>query len=259
MDFFLKAGWDWEPTVIAGCAALAACYLALVREPLRALSFLGGVLLLFLDLVSPIDALGDHYLFSAHVVQHFLLALVIPVLWLLGIPRRLAEKALQKPALAAMESVLAKPLLAWPLAVGTMLAWHVPAFFNAALASGGLHIFQHLSFLVTGTIFWWPILHPIEERRLVALGGISYLFSACVACSLLGAVLTFVAPGLYPAYLNPEDAAGILPVIRDGWGLDPKNDQQLGGLLMWVPGCLVYLSGIMLTAARWFTAQEAVP
>jgi cytochrome c oxidase assembly factor CtaG len=261
-ELFASA-WDWEPSVVAGCAALAAGYLALVRgsAPARTFSFLSGVLLLLLDLVSPVDTLGDQYLFSAHVFQHFLLALVIPALWLMGIPRRIGEAALRQPLISRVERVLARPLAAWPVGVGAMIVWHVPALFNAALASQALHILQHLSFLVTGAIFWWPILHPIEERRLAALGGIAYLFSACVACSLLGALLAIARPGLYPVYLNPVDRFGILALVRDGWGLDPKNDQQLGGMLMWVPGCFVYLSGIMLTAVRWYATSEraAVP
>ena len=76
-----------------------------------------------------------------------------------------------------------------------------------------------------------------------ALAGVSYLFSACVCCSLLGAFLTFGPVGLYPAYLNPPARF---------WGLDPKSDQQLGGMLMWVPGCFVYLSGILSTVLRWY-------
>ena len=106
-----------------------------------------------------------------------------------------------------------------------MLVWHIPTFFNAALANQPLHIFEHLSFLATGTLFWWPIV----EQRLTPLSAITYLFSACVSCSLLGAALSFSEPGMYPAYLHPEDSLGILPLLRDGWGLDPKNDQQLAG------------------------------
>jgi putative membrane protein len=254
----LASAWDWQPSVVAGCAALAIGYVALVRgrAPARTVSFLSGVLLLLLDLVSPVDTLGDQYLFSAHVLQHFLLALVVPALWLMGMPRGIAEGALRQPLISRVERMLVRPLAAWPLGVGAMIVWHVPALFNAALASESLHIFQHLSFLVTGTIFWWPILHPMEERRLAALGGIAYLFSACVACSLLGAVLAIARPGFYPVYLNPVDRSGIVSLVRDGWGLDPKNDQQLGGMLMWVPGCFVYLSGIMLTAARWYATSE---
>jgi putative membrane protein len=231
--------WDWEPSVVVGCAALTIGYVAIARKRgfRRALYFLAGVVLLLLDLVSPIDALADRYLFSAHIVQHFLLALVIPPLLLLGTPR------LHLGALNKLERVLGQPPVSWLLGVGTMLAWHIPLLFNEALANDGLHVFQHLSFLVTGAIFWWPILGPLEDRHLPALAAVSYLFSACVCCSLLGAFLTFSPVGLYPAY------TGYL-------GLDPKSDQQLGGLLMWVPGCFVYLSGILATVMRWYGAER---
>lgn len=231
--------WDWEPSVVIGCAALAIGYLALVRKHgfRRVPWFLAGVLLLLLDLVSPLDTLADRYLFSAHVVQHFLLALVIPPLLLLGTPR------FDLGRLNKLERAIGQPPVSWLLGVGAMLAWHIPVLFNAALANDGLHIFQHLSFLVTGTIFWWPILAPLEDRHLSALAAVSYLFSACVCCSLLGAFLTFAPVGLYPTY------AGYM-------GLDAKSDQQLGGLLMWVPGCFVYLSGILATAMRWYAKER---
>jgi putative membrane protein len=244
--------------VLIGCAGLVVGYVALVGpgRPAKAASFLTGVLLLLLALVSPLDTLGDAYLFSAHVVQHFLLALIIPPLWLLGTPRALAETALRITLIRRIEHVLAQPPVAWSLGVGTMIAWHLPPLFNAALANDALHIFQHLSFLITGTIFWWPLLVPVEEQRLAPLHSIAYLFSACVCCSLLGALLTFSPPGAYPAYATPDDGLGILRLVRHDWGLDPKTDQQLGGLLMWVPGCFVYLSGILATAARWYGAAE---
>jgi putative membrane protein len=256
----LLSTWDWEPSVIVGCLALAVAYLAVARRAsvIRKVSFLSGVLLLFLDLVSPLDRLGDEYLLSAHVVQHFLLALVIPGLLLLGIPRYLAEAALRRRAIARVEKVLAIPTLAWFLGVGTMLVWHIPVLFNAALANDALHIFQHLSFLVTGAIFWWPIWSPLEERRLRMLGATAYLFTACTACSILGAALTFMPVGAYPAYLAPANPDNIQRLIRTEWELDPKNDQQLGGMLMWVPGCLVYLMAILTSFARWYSASEQV-
>lgn len=251
--------WDWEPSIVIGCVALAIGYWVIARKHgLNRIGYwMAGVLLLLLDLVSPIDTLGDQYLFSAHILQHFLLALIIPPLLLLGTPRWFADAALQKPVLRKIERVLGHPPVSWLLGVGTMLAWHIPVFFNAALANDTLHIFQHLSFLVTGTIFWWPIVGPLENRHLPALGAVSYLFSACACCSLLGAFLTFGPIGLYPAYLNPEDKFGILSLVRDGWGLDPRSDQQLGGLLMWVPGCFVYLSGILSTVLHWYSAPDS--
>ncbi len=250
--------WDWEPSIIIGCLALAAGYLGFARPRRLAqtVSFLSATLLLLLDLVSPIDTLGDTYLFSAHVLQHFLLALIIPPLWLLGMPRPLMESALNQSWIRRGERALSRPAVAWTLGVGAMLGWHVPALFNAALASDALHIFQHLSFLVTGTIFWWPVAGPLEQHRLPPLPAIAYLFSACTACSLLGAVLTFTPPGWYPAYLNPAGDPAVVRLIRAGWGLDPRADQQLGGLLMWVPGCLVYLSAILSRVAGWYAEPE---
>jgi cytochrome c oxidase assembly factor CtaG len=154
----------------------------------------------------------------------------------------LGTPAFELGSLNKLERVLGQPPVSWLLGVGTMLAWHIPTLFNAALANDGLHVFQHLSFLVTGTIFWWPIFGPLEDRHLSTLPAVSYLFGACVCCSLLGAFLTFGPVGLYPAY------TGYM-------GLDAKSDQQLAGLLMWVPGCFVYLSGILAVVRRWYNAE----
>jgi len=244
---FLLSAWDFEPSIVIGCAALVIGYLLFSGRAGRTYYFLGGILLLFLDLVSPLDRLADEYLLSAHVLQHFLLALIIPILIVLGAPRSISNFTPQF-----------HPVMAWLLGVGTMLLWHVPVFFNAALANQALHIFQHLSFLITGTIFWWPVLAPREENRLAAMPAVTYLFSACTVCSLLGAALTFFPPGAYPAYVHPEDQLSIHVLIRNGWGLDAKGDQQLAGMLMWVPGCFVYLSVILATVARWYCAAEQV-
>lgn len=251
--------WNWEPSVVTGCAALAIGYIAIFRKHglNRAPYFLAGVLLLLLNLVSPLDALADGYLFSAHVLQHFFLALVIPPLLLLGTPRLFAEAALQKTVLARTERLIGHPPVSWLLGVGAMLAWHIPTLFNAALADETLHIAQHLSLLATGVIFWWPIAGPAPRRNLQPLAAVSYLFSACLCCSLLGAFLTFAPPGFYPAYMHPADPVGILPLLRDRWGLDPASDQHLGGLLMWVPGCFVYLTGILTRVARWYAEPSS--
>jgi putative membrane protein len=184
----------------------------------------------------------SQYPFSAHIVQHFLLALVIPLFMLLGTPRWFAEAALRRPILRRIEHMVGQPPASWLLGVGAMLTWHIPAFFNAALANEGLHIFQQLSFLIGGAIFWWPIFGPLRDRHLPAFGAVAYLFSACVCCSLLGAFLTF-GPVLYSHHPNN---------VR----VDPRSDQQLGGMLMWVPGCFVYLSGILSTVMRWYGAER---
>ena len=96
----LTSAWNWEPTVLAGCAALAAGYVVVARPlGIRAVSFMAGVLALLLALTSPLDTLGDTYLLSAHMLQHFLLILVVPPLLLLGIPPRVAERVRRRPVL----------------------------------------------------------------------------------------------------------------------------------------------------------------
>ncbi|MFY9907056.1 MAG: cytochrome c oxidase assembly protein [Terriglobales bacterium] len=250
--------WDWEPSVIVGCAALLLAYFAALRFrfPKSAWYFMAGVIVLLLALVSPLDTLGDSYLFSAHMLQHILLILIVPPLLLLGVPRDLAQRILRISLARRAERVLSRPILAWTLGVGTMWLWHWPPLYNAALAHEPIHIVEHLMFLVTATIFWWPVLGPIEELRLASLGAVVYVFGACVAHTVLAILLTFAPLGLYPAYLQPPDTLNILPLIRDRWGLTPRADQQWGGLLMWVPACLVYLSVLLATLMRWYRTPE---
>ncbi len=254
----LVHGWHWKPEVLAGCIALAGAYLVATGfRPGRGLLFwTSGSLVLLVSLVSPIDTLSHHYLFSAHMLQHLLLVLVVPPLLLLGLPGQTMHRLLRRPLLARIERMLRQPVVGWGLATGAMWVWHLPSLYGAALASDGVHVLQHLVFLVTATIFWWPLLAPLPDRRFAAPVAVVYLFAAMAAASVLGIVLTFAAPGLYPAYLSPEDEHGILPLIRDGWGLMPAVDQQAGGLLMWVPSNAIYLWALIATLVRWFNAPE---
>jgi putative membrane protein len=257
-EFFLSA-WDWKPSVLIGCAALIVMHAWAVRFRLsrKAAPWLIGVLLILLSLVSPLDELADKYLFSVHMAKHIVFVLVAPALLLIGLPAAPVGRALRYRPLAAAERVLGTPAIAWLAGIGAMALWHVPVLFNAALAHDALHIFEHLSLLICGTIFWWPILAPLPERRLSPVPqGAAYLFTSCVACTSLGVLITF-APGLlYPAYAQPADPFRILPLIRERWGISADMDQQIGGLLMWVPGCLVYLTAIMAMFARWY-GEEA--
>src|SRR5665213_281638 len=256
-QLFVSA-WDWEPSVIAGCAVLLLAYFAALRFrfPKVAWYFIAGIIVLLLALVSPLDTLGDSYLFSAHMLQHILLILIVPPLLLLGMPRHLAQRILRFPLVGRVERVLSRPVLAWSLGIGTMWLWHWPPLYNVALASEPIHIVEHLTFIVTATIFWWPVLGPIDELRLAPLGAVVYIFGACVAHTALAILLTFAPLGLYPAYLQPVDTLDVLPLIRDGWGLTPSADQQWAGLLMWVPSCLVYLTVLLGTLARWYRTPD---
>jgi cytochrome c oxidase assembly factor CtaG len=259
----LRMTWEWYPSVVIGCALLAAAYLAFVRplRPARAAAFLCGTLILLLTLVGPLDGLGDEYLFSAHMLEHIMLLFVVPPLWVLGIPPEAAGKLLRWGPAAAVERILGRPVLGWFLAVVTLYLWHVPALYNATLADERVHILEHLSFLVTATIFWWPVLAPLRAHRLRAHTALLYLFLAAVANTVLGAVLTFTGPGAYPLYDRPTDDSAVLRLIRQGWGLDPEADQELGGLFMWVVGGFFFLLAILGMYVRWYreSGHEGTP
>jgi cytochrome c oxidase assembly factor CtaG len=131
-----------------------------------------------------------------------------------------------------------------------MWFWHVPAFCDAAASNELIHTLQTFSLLLLGILFWRPIVGPHIEERLSPLAGILYLFTACIACTLLGIWISFSPVSVCPVFMRPADP-GVLPLIQ-GWGLSPASDQQIGGLLMWVPTCLVYLGAILFLLRRFY-------
>jgi putative membrane protein len=258
---FLVSAWDWKPSVILGCAGLAFAYAASAhfRFSRRTASGITGVLLIFLALVSPLDALADRYLFSFHMAKHILFVLVVPALLVMGIPPGPAGRALHFQMISRSERWLRKPAIAWIAGVGAMTFWHIPALFNSPLSSDALHITEHLSLVICGTIYWWPILSPLHESRMKPVPqAAAYLFTSCLACTTIGILITFASTLLYPAYAHPVDIYGFLPVIRETWGISATMDQQIGGLLMWVPACFVYLSAIMAMFARWYAEDTGI-
>jgi cytochrome c oxidase assembly factor CtaG len=253
----LLTTWDWEPTVLFGCADLLVAYWLFAR-PLtgRAWLFGSGVLVLTLALVSPLDTLGDTYLFSVHMAQHLLLILVVPPMLLLGVPPPTWARLLRWGPARRAERRLARPPQSWVLGMVTLWLWHAPVLYDLAVAKEGIHVVQHLSFLVTATIFWWPVLTPLARRRLALPSAMAYLISAAFASSILGVIITFAATGLYPAYQHPIDSRHILPLIRGQWGISYALDQQLGGMLMWATGGPIYLLTCLWSLARWLQEPE---
>jgi cytochrome c oxidase assembly factor CtaG len=138
-----------------------------------------------------------------------------------------------------------------------MWLWHERMLCNAASQSAVVHRVQELSLLAMGLAFWWPILAPREESRLEPLPAALYLFTACVACTLLGILITFSPVQVCSVYAHPVDRLGVMTLLRDGWGLTAERDQQIGGLLMWVPACLVYAIGILGVLGRLFHEDDA--
>jgi len=235
----------WNPAAVLSCAGVLVAYLLLFGWN-RRLGWLAAALgVALLALVSPINALADGYLFSAHMLQHILLLLVTPALFMLSLPAGVS--------LAAGPRLLRHPLLGWASGVGAMWFWHERTLCNAAVSSAPVHAVQTVSLLLLGGLFWCQILAPRQEERLSPPSAVLYLLAACFACSVLGIIITLSPVAVCSIYtMPPPDHLALLQSIRSNWGLTVERDQQLGGLLMWVPMCLVYLGAICAQLARWF-------
>jgi cytochrome c oxidase assembly factor CtaG len=257
----LWTAWTFEPAVVAGLALACAIYArgvhALWRSagrgrgiaPWRVACFGAGLLALVLALVSPIDAVATA-LFSVHMTQHMLLVVVAAPLILLGDPgtatlwalrieerRRLGAWWGARRALPALWRVLRLPLVAFTLHVGTLWAWHVPSLYDAAIGNDWVHAAEHASFFLTALLFWYPIADPHPRRRYGVGVATLYLFAAGLQGTLLGALMSFARHPWYLAHYGTTAA----------WGLTPLEDQQLAGLVMWIPAGLVYLVALVPT------------
>jgi cytochrome c oxidase assembly factor CtaG len=186
------------------------------------------------------------------MLQHLLLLLIVPLLLLLGLPDESTPRAVATGRWRCADVILRQPVAMWMLGVGGMWLWHAPTLCNAAVSNVWVHRAQYVSLLLMGLAFWWPIIGPWTRHRMAPLAGMIYLFSACLGCTILGIIITFSPVEVCSIYLHPNDRLGILPLIQDQWGLTAAKDQQLGGLLMWVPACLVYFFGILGLLARWY-------
>ena len=183
-DLFLEA-WRFDPVVVLGCAAAIAVYATSPHaKSASRLAFLSAAtLILAVALVSPVGALADGYLFSAHMLQHLLVLLVVPPLALLGVSHSPRVSDLTPlPAGRGDGEARRRAALGWLAGVSAMWLWHAPRLCDAATRSGWIHLVQELSLVGMGLAFWWPILAPREESRLAPLAGVVYLFTACTAC-----------------------------------------------------------------------------
>jgi cytochrome c oxidase assembly factor CtaG len=244
--------------VIFGSAALFFAYLGVVRFRLnrKTAIFGAGVLLMLLTLIGPLDFLGDNYLFSTHMMEHILLYLAVPPLLLLGLPPAPVRSLLSIEIAAKAERFLRRPTIACLAAVGVMWLWHLPVLYNAALNHQGIHAVEHLSLLLTGTIFFWPIFTPLQSHRLSPVVGAIYIFAAMSANMILGILLTYSPLGYYPTYMRSSDGTGLLRFIRTVWKLDPQSDLNLGGMIMWIIGGLLYFTSLLAVISRLYRNPE---
>jgi putative membrane protein len=215
----------------------------------RVTAFVAGWLALAVALLSPVDSLSGQ-LFSIHMVQHEMLMLVAAPLLVLGRPmpiylwafstrwrNRLGGITRSAPFSRSWHG-LTSPLSGWLLHAAALWGWHAPALFEAALDNPLLHDAQHLTFFVSALIFWTALLRgrPVHEGAAVL-----YLFTTTVHSGVLGALITCASHPWFPHYRE----------TAPDWGLSALEDQQLGGLIMWVPASFVYVGAALVLLARW--------
>ena len=253
------AAWDWRLSVILGCLGLFAAYALLLRFQFtqRFVWFLLGVAFLLLGLVSPLNVLARRYLYSAQSIQYLMLGFVVPGLLVLSLPGPVLERALRLPWIRAIEDIVKHPATGFIAAFGAMIVFHLPRVFDAVQATGGLHRTAMIWFMISGALFWWPVIAPLKTERLKPVpAGAVYLIAACVVWSLASIVITFTRMGDYHTYFNPADSLGILPALRETWGFTNDVDQETGGTFLWVGGCMIFSSTVMALFIQWYRSSE---
>jgi putative membrane protein len=252
--------WSWEPWVVIPIVVTVFLYAA-GRDQMRrrsasrlspwpAISFAGGIAALVIALDSPVHTVGEQ-LFWVHMTQHELLMLVaapllvmagplVPFLW--ALPQRWRERlgrASKTKVWGATWIAISSAGAAWIIHAVALWVWHAPALFEAALHSEWIHAVQHLCFLGSALLFWWTLIHG-RHGRLGYGAAVVYVFTTAAHNSVLGALLTFAPRAWYPTYAATTQL----------WSLSALEDQQLGGLIMWVPaGVLLLVVGLALFAA----------
>jgi putative membrane protein len=264
----LWSTWSFQPGVVAGLGTSALVYAVGLRRLWRtrggrravawwrAASFFGGLAVVAAALMSPVHHAGDQLL-SAHMLQHLLLVMVGAPLLAMGAPQlpfRLAVPRGWRPALEvsgrlpgvrAAGRALSHPASAWVVGVVTLWAWHLPALYDATIRDEGLHALEHLSFLASAILFWWVVLSP-GRRRLAPGTDVLFVFTAGMANGALGALFAFATSPIYPAYVP---RAAVL-------GVSALADQQLAGLVMWIPAGMVSLGVASWLFVRWLRVVE---
>jgi cytochrome c oxidase assembly factor CtaG/ferredoxin len=265
-DAFLRS-WPSTPWITGSLLLLASVYMrgwfllrrrAADRWQSRHLAaFMGGLTAIFLALASPVEPFAS-LLLQVHMAQHLLLTMIAPPFLWLGSPlipvlRGLPEPVrtywvaplMRLPTIRCWFRRMAHPLSALPLFIAATWFWHVPAFYNIALQSTMWHHVQHICFLVTALLFWYPVVRPYPSRPCWSSWLLfPYLILADVQNTVLSALLTFSDRVLYTPYAK---------IPRIG-GLSALADQSAAGVLMWVPGSLVYLLPLFVIGMRLLSA-----
>ena len=205
-------------------------------------AFYLGLLSMFLSLNGWLHDLSDEYLFSAHMVQHLVLAFVVAPLMVMGTPGTLLRPVLSIRGIGPVARWVTAPVRCFAIFTVVIAGWHLPPLYNYALAHHPVHIVEHLMFLAASVIMWWPILSPLPELpRLSYPGQMLYLFLLSIPMMIVSVYLVYADGLLYPQYASA-------PRI---WGITPMADQMIGGLIMWIPGGLFFYTIISIVFYKW--------
>ena len=245
--------WTIHPSTVIGLTALGWLYFRRARSRDGArdgappttgqrLLFTGGLVLLFLILNGPLHDLSDFYLFSGHMVQHLIMELVVPPLLIAGTPGWMLRPALQWPVVRWLAPRITTGIMAFAIFNVTLAIWHIPALYNLALLHHNVHILQHVTFLVASVLMWWPFMSTLPELpRLSYPGQMLYCFLMTVPMSIVAIYIAMADTVLYPLYASSPRL----------WGISPKMDQLIGGLIMWIPGGLFFYGVMTVVFFRW--------
>jgi len=236
--------WEFFPSIVIGCFGIFAFYAWVAtyarkkynladEGPTKAQWWMTGISLsvVFWALQGPLHELSDVYLFSGHMVQHLAITLLFPPLFLRGVPGWMWDAVLSKSAaLRSVGRFLTHPIIAAVIGNAALFFWHIPSMYDWALEDHNVHIVEHLSFMITAVVMWWPALTRSKQLPALSAGKrILYLFALTVPMKVLGMLITLADEILYTYYTTQPRV----------FGLDPLTDQRTGGLIMWVPAGLV--------------------
>lgn len=231
--------WSFEPTIIVGLLFASALYVVARRRrwlsgpDVQPWCFFAGVAVCFVALQSPIDTGGDEYLLSLHMLQHILLMMVVPPLVLLGVRTAAKERRSSRNVVWTTATWCANPWAAASIFTAVLLVWHVPAFYDTTLTVELLHVFEHITFVAVGLLFWWPIVEPWRSpstSRVAPFAKIVVLVVSGIPQTILGLAMAMAPQPLYSFY---ADAPRL-------WGVSALTDQQIAGTLMFGLGNLIY-------------------
>lgn len=247
--------WSFEPLQVAALLGVTVAYalrcrtLAARGRPVsgrRQAFFYGGIAIVLLSLVTPVNTLGESRLFYMHMVQHLLLGDLAPLAVVLGLSGPLLRPVLALPLVGRLR-VLAHPLVALPLWVTNLYVWHVPDLYQAALAHAPVHALQHVLFFTTGALMWAAVIEPLPGPRWFGTGPkAAYVLAVRTAGAILASVFIWSGQAFYDRYAPGEQLEGIAPVA----------DQTIGGLLMFVEGGVVTMVVFGWLFLRWTRDSE---